>query len=74
MNPWIYSTGGKGFTDITGGAAVGCNGINGQTGQPVAGAGIIPGAAWNATVGWDPATGFGVPNFGLLKQLVLALK
>lgn len=75
LNPWIYSTGGKGFTDITGGAAVGCDGTNGQTGLPIgSGAGIVPGASWNATVGWDPATGFGVPNFGALKQLALALK
>jgi tripeptidyl-peptidase I len=33
-------------------------------------AGIIPGAHWNATVGWDPVTGFGVPNFGKLLELL----
>jgi len=32
---------------------------------------VIPGAHWNATVGWDPATGFGTPNFGALKNMVL---
>ncbi|KAI0728903.1 peptidase S8/S53 domain-containing protein [Fomitopsis betulina] len=28
---------------------------------------------FNATVGWDPVTGWGTPNFGILKELVLAL-
>jgi tripeptidyl-peptidase-1 len=32
-------------------------------------AGVIPGAQWNATEGWDPTTGFGVPNFEKLLQL-----
>ena len=72
LNPLIYSTLYQGLTDITGGQAVGCNGVNGQTGQPVEGAGIVPGATWNATEGWDPATGLGVPDFMKLKDLVLA--
>ena len=72
LNPLLYSDLYKGLTDITGGAAIGCNGINGQTGQPVPGAGIVPGASWNATEGWDPATGLGVPDFQKLKTLVLA--
>jgi tripeptidyl-peptidase-1 len=33
-------------------------------------AGVIPGAHWNATLGWDPTTGFGVPNFGKLLELL----
>lgn len=28
---------------------------------------------FNATTGWDPVTGFGTPNFGILKDIVLAL-
>ena len=74
LNPFLYKTGAAALNDITGGAAVGCNGINGQTGQPVPGAGIVPGAAWNCTTGWDPATGLGTPDFGKLKTAVLALK
>lgn len=71
LNPWLYSIGVKGLTDITGGGSVGCTGINGQTGAPVVGGGVIPGAMWNATEGWDPVTGLGVPNFGELKRLAL---
>lgn len=72
LNPWLYAIGYTGLTDITGGQSVGCNGINGQTGAPVIGGSIIPYASWNATAGWDPVTGLGVPNFE--KLLALALK
>ena len=72
LNPWLYAIGVKGLTDITGGGSVGCNGINGQTGAPVVGGSIIPGASWNSTVGWDPATGLGVPDFEKLLSLALA--
>ncbi len=71
LNPWLYSVGSKGLTDITAGGSVGCNGINGQTGKPVVGGGVIPYASWNATVGWDPGTGLGVPDFGGLLGLVV---
>ena len=71
LNPLLYLGGYKGFTDITNGTSDGCNGHDTQTGEPVVGAGVIPGAHWNATVGWDPVTGFGVPNFGALMQLAL---
>jgi tripeptidyl-peptidase I len=74
LNPWLYKTGYTGLTDITSGAGVGCDGVNGQTGEPVPGGGIVPGAYWNATKGWDPVTGLGVPDFQKLKTLVLALK
>ncbi len=73
LNPWLYAIGYIGLTDITGGAAVGCTGINGQTGAPVVGGSIIPYASWNATRGWDPATGLGVPDFEKLLALALAL-
>ena len=72
LNPWLYAIGFEGLTDITGGGSVGCNGINGQTGKPVPGGSVIPFASWNATKGWDPATGLGVPDFGKLVRLALA--
>lgn len=71
INPWLYSIGWTALNDITNGTAVGCNGINGQTGQAIPGGGIIPYATWNATIGWDPVTGLGTPNFALLKRLVV---
>jgi hypothetical protein len=37
LNPWIYSSGYKGFTDITAGQSDGCNGYNTQTGSGVNG-------------------------------------
>jgi len=70
LNPRIYASGGAGWTDITTGQSNGCNGNNTQTGEVVPGAGIIPGAHWNATVGWDPVTGFGVPNFQVLLDVL----
>ncbi|GIC90514.1 S53 family peptidase [Aspergillus udagawae] len=73
LNPLLYSILAEGFTDITAGASVGCDGINPQTGKPVPGGGIIPYAHWNATEGWDPVTGLGVPDFMKLKDLVLSL-
>ncbi|EGP82911.1 uncharacterized protein MYCGRDRAFT_50687 [Zymoseptoria tritici IPO323] len=66
INPLIYALKGEGFTDITRGSTVGCNGSRNITGQA-----IIPYAGWNATEGWDPTTGWGIPNFGLLKDIVL---
>jgi tripeptidyl-peptidase-1 len=51
---------------------VGCTGINGQTGAPIPGGGIIPFASWNSTIGWDPVTGLGTPNFEKLVKLVLS--
>ncbi|CRG89939.1 tripeptidyl-peptidase I [Talaromyces islandicus] len=73
LNPFFYFLGYKGLNDITLGQAVGCNGINGQSGEPVPGGGIIPWATWNATEGWDPVTGLGTPNFQKLKEIVLSL-
>ncbi|KAL7953341.1 peptidase S8/S53 domain-containing protein [Trichoderma compactum] len=70
LNPLIYQYASQGFTDITSGQSDGCNGNNTQTGAAVPGAGNVPGAHWNATQGWDPITGFGVPNFKKLLELV----
>ncbi|KAL1901014.1 hypothetical protein Sste5346_002078 [Sporothrix stenoceras] len=71
LNPLIYTFGPEVLTDITAGQAIGCDGQNTQSGgaEP-AGSGIIPGAFWNATTGWDPVTGYGTPNFGKLLSLV----
>ncbi|KAL8821080.1 MAG: hypothetical protein Q9191_007386 [Dirinaria sp. TL-2023a] len=69
LNPWLYSVGVKGLTDITRGGSAGCTGVNAQTGLPVQGGSVIPYASWNATVGWDPVTGLGVPNFARLLSL-----
>jgi tripeptidyl-peptidase-1 len=64
LNPLIYGVAKDTFIDITGGYTTGCN---------ARGGGIVPGARWNATAGWDPTTGFGTPNFQKLKELVLTL-
>jgi len=37
LNPWLYSSGYKGFTDITAGQSDGCDGNDTQTGAPVPG-------------------------------------
>jgi len=57
LNPLLYSLKGKGFIDITSGKNSG------------GGAFSCPG--FQATAGWDPASGWGSPNFGLLKDLVV---
>ena len=56
LNPLLYQTlMGKGFNDITEGSNPG---------------GWCP-VSFKATKGWDPASGWGSPNFGLLKTLVM---
>lgn len=54
MNPLLYQTIYRGFTDIT-------KGSNG---------GRLFCKGFPATEGWDAASGWGSPNFGLLKDLV----
>ena len=56
LNPWLYTLGLPGLTDVTGGGNGGCTGISIQSGQPVPGASIIPGAGFNCTRGWDPVS------------------
>jgi len=70
LNPFLYAIGYNALNDITGGGSVGCTGVNGQTGAPIPGGSVIPYASWNATVGWDPVTGLGTPNFQKLLALV----
>ncbi|TVY18022.1 Tripeptidyl-peptidase sed2 [Lachnellula arida] len=67
LNPWLYAVGDFALNDVTLGASTGCNGFGrfniGANGSPV-----IPGAAWNATEGWDAVTGLGTPDFGKLLE------
>ncbi len=55
LNPWLYNNSAA-LTDITAGAGVGCSSKTYFANE----------AYWNATKGWDPVTGLGVPNFPLL--------
>jgi tripeptidyl-peptidase-1 len=71
LNPFLYSLKPGTLIDVTAGAATGCNGINSQSGEPLEGAGIIPYATWNATKGWDPVTGLGLPDFQKLMKAAL---
>ncbi|KAJ5703834.1 hypothetical protein N7493_010972 [Penicillium malachiteum] len=59
INPWLYTVGRAGLTDIIEGGSAGCY------------RSPIHNAGWNATVGWDPATGLGTPDFQKLAQLAL---
>jgi len=73
-NPLLYALAAAknpGITDITQGGSKGCSGVDLQSGQTVPGAGVIPYASWNATVGWDPVTGLGTPDFEELRKAVL---
>ncbi|EAW13455.1 S53 family peptidase [Aspergillus clavatus NRRL 1] len=70
LNPWLYSQASHGFNDIVVGGSKGCDGRNRFGGTPN-GSPVVPYASWNATEGWDPATGLGTPNFGKLLHLAL---
>ena len=66
LNPWLYSIAKDGLTDIFTGGSVGCaaSTVNGVDSPGIADAG------WNATQGWDPATGLGTPLFSKLLRLI----
>ncbi|KAM5473106.1 vesicle formation at the endoplasmic reticulum [Microsporum audouinii] len=68
LNPWLYTIGRSGFTDIVHGGSDGCTGTDQYSHLPTP---YVPGASWNATRGWDPVTGLGTPNFETLSKLVL---
>ena len=76
INPWLYRLRNAGasaeITDIVGGSAPGCSGLD-PHGRPVVGGGVIPYAAWNGTEGWDPVTGLGVPNFMRMLKSALSV-
>jgi tripeptidyl-peptidase-1 len=69
LNPWLYTKGFKGLTDIVNGGSTGCTGIDNYSGLPTP---YVPYASWNATAGWDPVTGLGTPDFGKLLKLATA--
>lgn len=58
LNPLLYKLLYQGFHDVTSGTAIGCSEITGGPGFP-------------AVKGWDAVTGFGTPDFKVLKDLVL---
>ncbi|KAL1850710.1 hypothetical protein VTK73DRAFT_9606 [Phialemonium thermophilum] len=66
LNPLVYQLGSETLIDITEGYTIGCR-------TNYSGLGLIPGARWNATPGWDTTTGFGTPDFQKLKEVVLKL-
>jgi tripeptidyl-peptidase I len=67
LNPFLYQYGKDALIDITQGYTVGC------TPPSRGGSGVVLGARWNATVGWDPTTGWGTPDFQALKSIVMKL-
>jgi tripeptidyl-peptidase I len=73
INPFIYSLKSGAIIDVTNGTATGCTGTNAQTGEELPGAGIIPWATWNNTVGWDPVTGVGMPSFPDIVKVALSI-
>ncbi|KAF2850132.1 tripeptidyl-peptidase-like protein [Plenodomus tracheiphilus IPT5] len=66
LNPWIYEAGYEGLNDIVDGGSTGCTGRSIYSGLP---APYVPYASWNATVGWDPVTGHGTPDFEKLLRI-----
>ncbi|EED12398.1 tripeptidyl peptidase SED3, partial [Talaromyces stipitatus ATCC 10500] len=68
LNPWLYALNGSGFTDIVDGGSTGCTGKKSRSGETTP---YVPHASWNATPGWDPATGLGTPLFDALSRLAL---
>ncbi|OAX84846.1 hypothetical protein ACJ72_00774 [Emergomyces africanus] len=65
LNPWLYSSGYQGLTDIVRGGSNGCTGKSIYSGLDTP---FVPYASWNATPGWDPVTGLGTPYFPRLVQ------
>lgn len=66
LNPWLYTVGWAGLTDIVNGGSTGCTGTDIYSRLP---APYVPYAGWNATKGWDPVTGLGTPLFDKLLDL-----
>lgn len=66
LNPWIYAIGHRGLNDVTHGGSTGCTGKDIYSKLPTP---FVPYASWNATVGWDPVTGLGTPDFERLLGL-----
>ncbi|EPS43561.1 hypothetical protein H072_2349 [Dactylellina haptotyla CBS 200.50] len=60
LNPWLYGVvaPGGGFNEVDAGRVLGCRALLGKTG------------GFNASTGWDAATGLGTPNFEVMKSLM----
>jgi tripeptidyl-peptidase-1 len=58
LNPWLYSKAAdaQAFNDIVNGKGHGCEDQ-------------VPGSGFAATVGWDPVTGLGTPDFKKLRKV-----
>lgn len=69
LNPWIYSAGFEGLNDVVEGGSTGCTGVNIYSNLPTP---VVVNAAWNASKGWDPVTGYGTPDYERLLPLALA--
>lgn len=65
LNPFLYSLGKQGLTDIVDGGSTGCTGTAIYSGARGA---RVPYASWNATSGWDAVTGLGTPLFAKLVE------
>ncbi|KAH8655161.1 peptidase S8/S53 domain-containing protein [Tricladium varicosporioides] len=68
INPLIYEYGSTVFNDITKGLSYGCGQLD-RSGNLSS----LPLMSWNCTVGWDPVTGIGTPDFEKLKEIALGL-
>ncbi|KAI5288248.1 vesicle formation at the endoplasmic reticulum [Ascosphaera aggregata] len=68
LNPFLYGVAQKSLNDITHGGSEGCTGTDSRSKLKTP---YVPGASWNATLGWDPVTGLGTPDFEKLAKLVL---
>jgi tripeptidyl-peptidase-1 len=68
LNPWLYSVGWAGLTDIVHGGSSGCTAHDNGP-PPAPPTPYVPYASWNATPGWDPVTGLGTPLLDKLLDL-----
>ncbi|KAB8237450.1 peptidase S8/S53 domain-containing protein [Aspergillus alliaceus] len=68
LNPWLYSEGFRVLNDVTRGGSDGCNGVDQYSKLETP---VVPFASWNATVGWDPVTGLGTPDYGRMRGLFI---
>jgi tripeptidyl-peptidase-1 len=69
LNPWLYLHAYPALNDIVEGGSTGCTGTDIYSGVKTP---YVPFASWNATVGWDPVTGLGTPNFQRLLGRAMA--
>ncbi|ETS85649.1 hypothetical protein PFICI_03674 [Pestalotiopsis fici W106-1] len=73
LNPFLYSLEMGPLIDVTSGTSTGCTGTTARTGKEIPGAGVIPNATWNSTIGWDPVTGLGLPYFKEMVKVAMMI-